>query len=72
LRLTGVVETLHESPYRYGGSYGTIKCEDGSVYTWDSGNVFRDRTSMLVGQRVSFDPISYSYATNISSKGHRE
>jgi hypothetical protein len=72
MRLTGVVETLHESPYRYGGSYGAIKCEDGSVYVWSSGNVFRDMTSMLVGQRVSFEPVAYSYATNISSREHRE
>lgn len=69
VRQVGVVETMHLMEGKYGGSYGVILGDDGKRYVWDAGNVFRDMTHMREGLRVSFEVVSYSYATNISHKG---
>lgn len=67
-KLSGVVESLSLSASKYGGSFGEIQGDDGKMYVWSAGHVFRNGSHPAVGVRVTFKVIGHgSYATNIDT-----
>lgn len=65
VRRVGTVIAVHPSANRYGGTYGEIACDDGKHYVFSGANVFRNFSQAVMGARVSFEVVCYSYATNI-------
>lgn len=63
--MTGTVISVLASAYHYGGTFGEIQGDDGQIYCWSSGNVFRNFSHLDVGVRVSFVVVSHSYASSI-------
>lgn len=64
-RIEGTIKSTHLSEGKYGGTFGEIIDDSGNDYTYDNSHMFRNFSRAIVGARVSFEVISYSYATHI-------
>lgn len=51
--MIGTVVEIHaitEEIYKYGGSYGLIRGEDGKIYVYSGSHVYRDMSHLTVGR----------------------
>jgi len=64
VRIKGVVESKHLHDGL--GSYGTIKAEDGKVYLYYAGSVYRNCSHAAIGASVTFEAVGYRYAIGIN------